>query len=147
MAKVKKRGKSKDNLRRGKKKISILKTEKIDYVDWKDANLLRRFMSERAKIRARRVTGNTVQQQKMCADAIKVAREMALVPYASRVTTQRSNRGDRGDRNQRADGPAPRPSAPPPPPREGEEEAEVESVESVDTVEAGVEQTAEVSES
>ncbi len=144
MAKVKKRGKSKDNLRRGKKKISILKTEKIDYVDWKDANLLRRFMSERAKIRARRVTGNTVQQQKMCADAVKVAREMALVPYASRVTTQRSNRGDRGDRNQRADGPAPRPSAPPPPPREGEEDA---AAESVDTVEASVEQTAEVSES
>ncbi len=125
MAKVKKRGKSpKDNARRGKKKISILKTEKIEYVDWKDANLLRRFMSERAKIRARRVTGNTVQQQKMCADAIKVAREMALVPYANRVTTQRSNRGDRGDRGdrgQRADGPAPRPSAPPPPRRDDDQ--------------------------
>lgn len=115
MAKVKKRGAKsmKDAGRRGKKKVSILSQEKIDYVDWKDANLLRRFMSERAKIRARRVNGNDTQQQKLVADAIKVAREMALIPYASRVTTQRSNR-DRGERGGRADGPAPRPSGPPP---------------------------------
>ena len=119
MAKVKKRGSSKnmkDAGRRGKKKVSILSQEKIDYVDWKDANLLRRFVSERAKIRARRVNGNDTQQQKLVADAIKVAREMALIPYASRVTTQRSNRerGERGERGGRADGPAPRPSGPPP---------------------------------
>ena len=113
MAKAKKRGKNKDNNRRAKKKVSILSTESIAYVDWKDANLLRRFMSERAKIRARRVTGNNAQQQKLIADAIKVAREMALVPYANRVTSQRSNRGDR-DRGGRAEGPAPRPSGPPP---------------------------------
>ena len=119
MPKVKKRGKNKDTTRRAKKKISILSTEKIEYVDWKDANLLRRFMSERAKIRARRVTGNNAQQQKLVADAIKVAREMALVPYANRVTTQRSGRGDR-DRGPRADGPAPRPSAPPPRTDEGD---------------------------
>lgn len=116
MPKVKKRGKSKDINRRTKKKISILNTEKIEYVDWKDANLLRRFLSERAKIRARRVTGNNTQQQKLVADAIKLAREMALVPYANRVTTQgRGNRGDRDrDRGGRAEGPVPRPSAPPP---------------------------------
>lgn len=118
MAKVKKRGKpsSKSDSRRTKKKVSILSQEKIDYVDWKDANLLRRFMSERGKIRARRVTGNDTQQQKMIADAIKRAREMALIPYANRVTTQRSNRdrGERGERGGRADGPAPRPSGPPP---------------------------------
>lgn len=121
MAKVKKRGSSKnmkDAGRRGKKKVSILSQEKIDYVDWKDANLLRRFVSERAKIRARRVNGNDTQQQKLVADAIKVAREMALIPYASRVTTQRSNR-DRGERGGRADGPAPRPSGPPPGGEEG----------------------------
>jgi small subunit ribosomal protein S18 len=124
MPKVKKRGKNKDNNRRAKKKISILSTEKIEYVDWKDANLLRRFLSERAKIRARRVTGNNAQQQKLVADAIKVAREMALVPYATRVTTQRSSRGDR-DRGPRADGPAPRPSGPPPRSEEGDEAAPV----------------------
>ncbi len=122
MPKVKKRGKSKDTNRRVKKKISILNTEKIEYVDWKDAGLLRRFLSERAKIRARRVTGNSTQQQKLVADAIKLAREMALVPYANRVTTQgRSNRGDRDrDRGSRAEGPAPRPSAPPPASRDDE---------------------------
>ena len=102
MAKVKKRGKiNKNDNRRGKKKVSVLATEKIEYVDWKDVNLLRRFMSERAKIRARRVSGNNAQQQKLVADAIKVAREMARIPYATRVTTQRSNRGDRGDRGDR----------------------------------------------
>ena len=124
MAKVKKRGKPKEGGRRVKKKVSILNVEKIEYVDWKDANLLRRFLSERSKIRARRVTGNNAQQQKMVADAIKIAREMALVPYANRVTTQRSGRGDR-DRGGRADGPAPRPSAPPPASREADDEAEL----------------------
>lgn len=115
MGKTKRRGGTKnmkDANRRGKKKVSILSQEKIEYVDWKDANLLRRFLSERAKIRARRVTGNDTQQQKLVADAIKVAREMALIPYANRVTNQSRSR-DRGERG-RADGPAPRPSGPPP---------------------------------
>ena len=57
------RGKNKDNARRAKKKISILSQEQVEYVDYKDVNLLRRFMSDRAKIRARRVTGNDAQQQ------------------------------------------------------------------------------------
>jgi ribosomal protein S18 len=121
-AKAQKRGKNKDNNRRSKKKVSVLQTEKVEYVDWKDTTLLRRFMSERAKIRARRVTGNSAQQQKLVADAIKVAREMALVPYANRVTTQRSGKPDR-DRPARAEGPMPRPSAPPPPPRADDEPA------------------------
>src|SRR6478609_4161408 len=111
-----KRGKNKDNARRSKKKISVLTQEKVEYVDYKDVNLLRRFMSDRAKIRARRVTGNDSQQQKEIARAIKNAREMALLPYANRVTTQRGggrDRGDRGDRG-RADGPPPRPDSPPP---------------------------------
>ena len=106
-----KRGKNKDNARRSKKKISILDTEKVEYVDYKDVNLLRRFMSDRAKIRARRVTGNDAQQQTEIARAIKNAREMALLPYANRVTTQRGggrDRGDRGDRGDRAR-PPPRP--------------------------------------
>jgi small subunit ribosomal protein S18 len=134
MAKVKKRGtKNMKDVRRGKKKISILTQEKIEYVDWKDANLLRRFASERAKIKARRVTGNNTQQQKLVADAIKVAREMALVPYANRVTTQRSNR-DRGDRGGRAEGPAPRPSAPPPS-RDEDEAAAAESTDDSTVIE------------
>ncbi len=112
MPKTKVRGKNRDNNRRAKKKVSFLTTERITYVDWKNEKLLRKFMSERAKIRARRVTGNNAQQQKLVADAIKLAREMALVPYSNRVTTQRQNK-DRDGRG-RAAGPAPRPSAPPP---------------------------------
>jgi small subunit ribosomal protein S18 len=90
-----------------KKKTSILITESIDYIDYKDVNLLRRFMSERAKVRARRVTGNTQQQQVAVAKAIRVAREMALLPYSVRQVTQRSkgrrDRGERGDRGDRGD--------------------------------------------
>jgi small subunit ribosomal protein S18 len=89
------RGKPKDNGRKVKKKISILDSESVEYVDWKDVNLLRRFMSDRAKIRARRVSGNDTQQQREVAKAIKNAREMALLPYTSRVTTQRGRRSDR----------------------------------------------------
>jgi small subunit ribosomal protein S18 len=111
MAKPSPRTKNKDNARRAKKKISLLVTERVDYVDWKDVNLLRRFMSDRAKIRARRVTGNTVQQQAEIARAIKNAREMALIPYATRVTQTRGqkrgdgdrDRGPRRDREERSD--------------------------------------------
>ena len=100
--KNKKRAKAPSALdRRGKRKISILTQEKIEYVDWKDVNLLRRFVSDRAKIRARRVTGNSAQQQRDVAMAIKNAREMALLPYENRVTTQRGGRG--GDRRSRDD--------------------------------------------
>ena len=93
------KGKGKDAGRKFKKKISILNSESVEYVDWKDVNLLRRFVSDRAKVRARRVTGNDVQQQRAVALAIKNAREMALIPYANRVTTQRGGRGGRGDRD------------------------------------------------
>jgi small subunit ribosomal protein S18 len=125
---AKSRSKNKDNARRAKKKTSILITEGVEYVDWKDVNLLRRFMSDRAKIRARRVTGNDSQQQREVARAIKNAREMALLPYASRVTTQRTPKGDRGDRG-RADGPPPRPSGPPPSGEELGEDVELETEE------------------
>ena len=96
--------KNKDNARRSKKRISILTQEKVTYVDYKDVNLLRRFQSDRAKIRARRVTGNSTQQQAEVAMAIKNAREMALLPYTSRVTQQRGGgRGRDGDRRGRDD--------------------------------------------
>ena len=93
------RTKNKDNARRSKKRTSILTQEKVTYVDYKDVNLLRRFQSDRAKIRARRVTGNDSQQQAEIATAVKNAREMALLPYTSRVTQQRgAGRGRDGDR-------------------------------------------------
>jgi small subunit ribosomal protein S18 len=55
----------------------------LGYVDYKDYNMLRRFTSDRGKIRARRVTGLTPQQQREVALAIKRAREMALLPYVA----------------------------------------------------------------
>jgi small subunit ribosomal protein S18 len=92
-----------DNGRKIKKKTSVLISEKIDYVDYKDANLLQRFVSDRSKIRARRVSGNDVQQQRDIAMAIKNSREMAIMPYAKRVSTQRTGRPDRGERGPRRD--------------------------------------------
>src|SRR5690606_30011181 len=115
---------SRDNTRRVKKKTSILVQEQVTYVDWKDVNLLRRFMSDRAKIRARRVTGNDTQQQRQVAHAIKLAREMALLPYTSRVTTQRGRqRRDDDERRPRREEQAPSTAAAeeltPPPEGEG----------------------------
>ncbi|URM90299.1 30S ribosomal protein S18 [Streptomyces sp. MRC013] len=55
----------------------------IAYVDYKDTELLRRFVSDRGKIRSRRVTRVTVRQQRQLAGAVKNAREMALLPYPS----------------------------------------------------------------
>src|SRR6202521_2731354 len=101
--------------RKPKKKVSILDTERIVWVDYKDVALLRRFMSERAKIRARRVTGNDSQQQRAVARAIRVAREMALLPYSVRQVTHRNKgkgRGDREGRDTRDLAPMPETGAP-----------------------------------
>ena len=89
----------KDNGRKIKKKANVLASEKIDYVDYKDINLLQRFMSDRSKIRGQRLNGATVQQQREVANAIKNAREMALLPYTKRVASVgRGPRGPRGPR-------------------------------------------------
>jgi small subunit ribosomal protein S18 len=86
------RGPKNDNKRPAKKKPSILYVEKVEYIDYKDVNLLQRFMSDRSKIRSRRVANTTVQQQRELAVAIKNAREMALLPYTKRVATVRTAR-------------------------------------------------------
>jgi len=89
----------KDNGRKIKKKANVLAAEKIDYIDYKDINLLNRFMSDRSKIRGQRLNGATVQQQREVATAIKNAREMALLPYTKRVASVgRGPRGPRGPR-------------------------------------------------
>src|SRR5438105_5595255 len=94
-----KRG-AKDTRPRGKKKVCIFCKEHIDWVDYKDVNLLRRFISDRGKIRARRVTGNCAQHQREVAIAIKTARELALLPSTQRTVTERGpGRGTRGDRD------------------------------------------------
>ena len=67
-----------------KRKVCIFCKDRIAYVDYKDTMMLRKFVSERGKIRARRVTGNCVQHQRDVAQAVKNAREMALLPYSAR---------------------------------------------------------------
>ncbi|ADD39850.1 30S ribosomal protein S18 [Stackebrandtia nassauensis] len=72
-------------VRKPKKKSNPLDKEGITYIDFKDTALLRKFISDRGKIRARRVTGVTAQQQRQIARAVKNAREMALLPYTSQA--------------------------------------------------------------
>jgi len=67
-----------------RKKVCIFCKDKAAYVDYKDVTLLRKFISDRGKIRARRVTGNCSQHQRDVASAVKSAREMALLPYTAR---------------------------------------------------------------
>jgi small subunit ribosomal protein S18 len=79
-----------------RKKVNVLVQERVDYVDYKDVDLLQRFLSDRAKIRPRRVSGNDPHQQRDIAIAIKNAREMGLLPYTKRVATRGGGRGERG---------------------------------------------------
>jgi len=67
-----------------KKKVCIFCKDRIAYVDFKDVGLLKKFVSERGKIRSRRVSGNCSQHQRDVASAVKNAREMALLPYSAR---------------------------------------------------------------
>jgi small subunit ribosomal protein S18 len=93
------------NPRKFKKKTSVLVIDKVEFIDYKDVDLLSRFMSDRAKIKNRRVAGNTLQQQREIANAVKVAREMALLPYAKRVASTRTGgRGRDGGREGGRDG-------------------------------------------
>src|SRR6516225_7445906 len=79
----------KDTRPRGKKKVCVFCKDRATWVDYKDVNLLRRFMSERGKIRSRRVTGNCTQHQRDVQVAIKTARELALLPYVQRTASER----------------------------------------------------------
>jgi small subunit ribosomal protein S18 len=145
MARPRTRRKDAATERKPKKKVSILDSEQITWIDYKDVNLLRRFMSERAKIRARRVTGNDSQQQRAVARAIRVAREMALLPYSVRQVTHRNKGKGRGDREggregrDGRDGDSPRESA------GAEDLANEELLEETETLE-GVEELEGVAE-
>ena len=94
----------KEAARRGKKKVCIFCKEQISWVDYKEVGLLRKFMSDRGKIRARRVSGNCAQHQREVALAIKTARELAMLPYTQRTTSDKpggprgGGRGAGGDR-------------------------------------------------
>ena len=85
----------KDTGRRIKKKPCALCKDRVEWVDYKDVGMLRKYMSDRGKIRARRVSGNCTQHQRDVAIAIKTARELVLLPYTQRTTTERP--GGRGE--------------------------------------------------
>jgi small subunit ribosomal protein S18 len=90
----------KDTGRRIKKKPCALCKDRVEWVDYKDVGMLRKYMSDRGKIRARRVSGNCTQHQRDVAIAIKTARELVLLPYTQRTTTERpgGRGGGRGGR-------------------------------------------------
>jgi small subunit ribosomal protein S18 len=110
---------SKSRIRRGRPKVCMLCKDRVVHVDYKDTSLLRRFMSERGKIKSRSSTGTCTQHQAAVALAIKNSREMALLPYVVRTLA-----GDKGGRRRggpgggrsdgRPDGPRPDRAAPAP---------------------------------
>ena len=94
----------KDAGRRIKKKVCQFCKDGTPWIDYKDVHVLRKFMSDRGKIRTRRVSGNCVQHQRDVAIAIKTSRELALLPYAQRTLSERAG-GRGGPRGPRRDGP------------------------------------------
>ena len=75
-----------------RRKRTVYTFAEEEYVDYKDVALLRKFMSDRGKIRSRRITGLSARRQREVAVAIKNAREMALLPY---ISTKPAVRGKR----------------------------------------------------
>lgn len=69
--------------RKGRKKVCAFCVDRVDTIDYKDIAKLRRFLSERAKILPRRVTGTCAHHQRELTIAIKRARHLALLPYVS----------------------------------------------------------------
>lgn len=70
-------------IRRSRKKVCSFCVDKIEHIDYKDVNRLRKYISERAKIIPRRVTGTCARHQRDLTVAIKRARKMALLPYVA----------------------------------------------------------------
>jgi small subunit ribosomal protein S18 len=104
-----------DTRRGAKKKPCSFCQHGVATVDYKDLAQLRKYISDRGKIRGRKVSGNCQQHQRDVTDAIKTARELALLPYTQRTVTERrggrGNRDDRGPRGPRSDGPSARPAS------------------------------------
>jgi len=69
--------------RKGKKRICAFCVDKVEYIDYKQADRLRRFVTERGKILPRRISGNCAKHQRQLTIAIKRARQVALLPYTS----------------------------------------------------------------
>ena len=85
----------------GRRKPCPFCRDKIEQVDYKDVGVLRKFISDRGKIRSRRITGACRRHQSQIATAVKRARELALLPYVAEATgpEREGGRRDRGDRD------------------------------------------------
>ena len=83
----------KGRVRRGRPKVCMFCAEHVEWVDYKDTAVLRRFMNDRGRIKARGATGTCAQHQRDVAVAVKTARELVLLPYV--VRTFASDKGDR----------------------------------------------------
>jgi small subunit ribosomal protein S18 len=70
--------------------------DKVTHIDYKDAQALRRYITDRGKIKSRRVTGVCTQHQHELSTAIKRAREMALLPYTVKIVSGNGGRRNRG---------------------------------------------------
>ena len=70
-------------IKKGRRKVCQFCVDKVEYIDYKDVAKLRKYMSERAKILPQRATGTCAKHQRMLTEAIKRARQVALLPYIS----------------------------------------------------------------
>jgi small subunit ribosomal protein S18 len=80
----------------GRRKSCQFCRDKIEQVDYKDVGVLRKFISDRGKIRSRRISGACRRHQNQIARAVKRAREVALLPYVAETRDSREDREDRG---------------------------------------------------
>jgi len=105
MAKARGRGKpvrrrdKKGGVGSGRRKSCQYCRDKVEQVDYKDVTSLRKFVSEKGKIRSRRITGACRRHQSQIARAVKRARELALLPYVNEGGREDSPRRERGDRD------------------------------------------------
>ena len=70
-------------IKKGRRKVCQFCVDKVEYIDYKDIAKLRKYMSERAKILPKRATGTCAKHQRMLTEAIKRARQVAILPYIS----------------------------------------------------------------
>ncbi len=70
-------------IKKGRRKVCQFCVDKVESIDYKDIAKLRKYMSERSKILPKRATGTCAKHQRMLTEAIKRARQVALLPYIS----------------------------------------------------------------
>ena len=82
-AKVKSAAKKKRKKKRSSRKVCRLTVDRVVHIDYKDVSLLKHYVTERGRIIPRRITGATAKHQRMLTHCIKLARQIALLPYAA----------------------------------------------------------------